>query len=297
MGRPSRLLIALFVLLAALCACSKGGEKTEAKRAPHQGVQYAGKLQVRILPDVPTAAEDLQAVFRGEGNVTYRWEKNGAVLADERGARLSRKLFSRGDRITLIATAGGEEGMASLTIENAPPQITSVSVTPENICRGVDITAVPAGIDADGDPIRYRYRWFINGEELPDDTAVLKGDKFKSGDRVSLKITPSDDYGDGPEYATQAFVIPDALPYFVSTPPATFKDTTYVYDAQAKDPQGGSISYALVSAPPGMTIDGATGRIEWQVAGQSGSYAIEIEARNSKGQAARQKYNLAVTVP
>lgn len=288
--------VALF-LVAALPACSRDEKSPEARRPKQEAVRYAGKLKVGIVPEVPTADEDLQVVFTGSGSPTYRWEKNGQLIDGEQGARLARKMFARGDGITAVIIANGEEGRAALTIQNAPPQVTSVTLTPDNICRGVDITAVPAGSDADGDPIGYRYRWLVNGQELPEDTPVLKGDRFKGGDRISVKATPHDGYGAGREYATQAFTVPAAAPRFVSTPPPAFSGTTYVYDVKAEDPDGDGLRYALLAAPPGMSINTSSGRVEWPVTRQSGNYTIEIEAKNGKGLSTTQKYTLAITVP
>jgi hypothetical protein len=156
---------------------------------------------------------------------------------------------------------------------------------------------VPAGTDADGDPIGYSYRWLVNGQEQPGETPVLKGDRFKCGDRISVKVTPSDGNGTGREYVTQAFTIPGAAPVFVSRPPTTFSGDTYIYEVRAEAPDGDTINYALVAAPPGMTIDSRTGRLEWPVTRQAHNYDIEIEARDSKGASARQKYTLAITIP
>ena len=295
--RTFKSLCALVFLAAGLGSCTRGDKSPAVKGTQHHEVRYAGKLKVGILPEIPTAAEDLQVVFSGGGSVAYRWEKNGQEIEGEKGARLAKKWFSRGDRITAVVTANGEEGRASLTIESAPPQVVSVSVTPENICRGVDITAVPVGSDADGDPVRYSYKWIVNDQEQPGDTPVLRGDRIKCGDRVSVKVTPSDSYGAGREYATQSFVIPSAAPYFVSHPPTTFSGDTYIYEARAEDPDGDAISYALVSPPSGMTINNNTGRLEWQVARQTRNYDVEIEAKDSKGASARQRYTLAITIP
>ena len=293
---PMVFLIVLFIFLVSLSSCSKGEEASAGKQSQHKDEQ-SGKLRVKILPEVSSAADDLQAVFSGGGSVTYRWEKNGQVLEGEQSQRLAKKCFSRGDVIGVVVTSNGEQGRASLTIGNAPSQVTSVSVTPANIRRGVNITAIPAGFDADGDPIRYSFKWVINGQEMPEDSQVLKGDVFKCGDKVSVKVTPYDGYEAGREYATQAFVVPNAPPYFVSDPPVTFNNNVYVYDVKAEDPDGDAISYTLVSAPAGMTINSSTGRIEWQMARQSRDYSMEIEARDSKGSTARQKYSLTVSAP
>jgi len=285
------------VLLAATAGCRDGKNAPAARPAPPAEARYAGKLQVEILPRNATAAEDLQLLYTGREAALYRWEKNGQPISGENGARLSRSRYARGDRITALASVNGEEGRAVLAIGNAAPQVTSVAVGPEHICRGVDIAATPAAVDADGDPLSYSYQWLLNGEALPGDSPTLKGDRFKSGDRVSLKVTPHDQYEAGAVYLTQSFLIPNAAPHFVSAPPETFRGSTYVYLAKARDADGDSISYSLLSAPSGTKIDSSTGRLEWQVSGQSQNYPVEIEARDSRGLTALQKYSLSITIP
>jgi hypothetical protein len=296
MNRSRILLFVSFILIAGLSACSKDEKSPQATLQKRVNLHNFSKLSAKILPEEPTVAEDLQVVFTGSGNVRYRWDKNGQLIEGANGPILTRKLFSRGDRITVRIVTNGQEDSASLTIGNAPPQVTSVAVSPENICRGVDLTAIPQGFDADGDSIRYGFKWLINGQELPEDTPVLKGGRFNSGERISLKVTPSDDQDAGKEYATQAFTVPNCAPYFVTTPPTAFEGNTYSYEARAEDPDGDAIRYSLVSAPPGMTINSSSGRLVWKVARQPGNYDIEIEAKDDKGLATYQKYTLSINI-
>src|SRR4029077_8872216 len=51
-------------------------------------------------------------------------------------------------------------------------------------------------------------------------------------------------------------------PQFTSTPGTEIlAGQTFRYDAAAVDPDGDTLAFSLVSAPPGMTIDAATGAI------------------------------------
>jgi hypothetical protein len=288
------LLPVVLLLLGFLYGGRKVVSGPDAGAPRPAAVRYDGRLALRLLPEVPTVVDDLQVLVSGSAVARFRWEKKGEPLAGEQGARLARHWYSRGDRISVVASANGEEGRASLTVENSLPLISAVSVSPENFCAGVDVTATPAASDADGDPIQYRFSWLVNGKEQPEDSPVLKGDRFKSGDTVSLKITPRDSYGAGRPFATRAFVVPAPGIHFVSTPPTAFSGTTYSYQARAEG--AGSVSYALLSAPPGMTIDPETGRVSWPVPAQPGTYSIAIEAKDGEGHSVRQEYTLAITI-
>jgi hypothetical protein len=289
------------LLSALLAGCSKDsnpaadkavlGEKSHFQR-------HSGSLQVRIIPEQPTSNDDLQAVLTKGGNdLSLRWEKNGQVLEGENSPRLTKSHFAKGDTITVTVTEGSQVGKASVAIANSPPEIRSVRFTPDHICRGVDVTAAPEGIDADGDGIKYECKWIINGEETTEDSLVLTSDRFQKSDTISVAITPFDGDGAGKTYRTQTITVPKAAPRFISTPPATFRGKIYSYNAKAEDPDGESITYSLASAPAGMTIDEKTGRIIWPVReGSAGLHTIEIVAQGSEGAKASQKYSLNITL-
>jgi hypothetical protein len=219
-------------------------------------------------------------------------------MEDETVPLLSRKWFSRGDTISVTVIADGQEATASTVINNSPPVITSVLITPEQLRSGEDITALPQAVDADGDNVSFRYRWRINGNDVPEDSPVLKGNQFKRGDRISLTVTPYDSSGAGEVFNSKEIAVPNAAPAFITTPPKDFSGDTYVYQAVAEDPDGDPITYSLVSPPAGMTIDEKTGVIQWKIGqDQSGNHVIEIVAQDPEGAKISQKYTLAITIP
>jgi hypothetical protein len=294
------LLAGLFVGVTALPGCN--AEKQPAGGAGVSGQlikpqQHSGTLSVKILPESPTSSDDLQAVFNEGGTVAVQWEKNGRVLENEKSPRLAKKQFARGDTVTVTISSGDKEGKATVGIANSFPEVRSVRFTPDYIVRGENVTVVVDGLDADSDEIRFRYRWFVNGEEIFQDTPVLQGDKIKKGDRVSAVITPEDIYGVGKPFKTQLVSVPNASPWFISTPPADFKGNVYSYSAEARDPDGDDVAYSLVTFPVGMMIDRKSGKITWPVSSNSvGSHPVEVEAEDSEGAKASQKYLLKISL-
>jgi hypothetical protein len=296
-----RIFVIAGLLASLLAGCSKEGRSAKAKAVPGGRThiqRHSGSIAVSIIPESPTSGDDLRAVLsEGGNNLIYRWEKNGQILEGENSPRLTKNNFASGDTISVTVKAGNREGNASVTIANSPPEIRSVRFTPDLICKGVDITAVPDGFDADGDEIRYECKWIINGEETTEDSLVLKGNRIKTGDTVSAAITPYDTYDSGKTYRTQTITVPKAAPFFTSVPPSTFRGKIYTYNAVAKEPDGGSISYSLASAPDGMTIDEKTGRVSWPIKeGSAGLNNIEIVAQSSEGGKAVQRYSLNITL-
>lgn len=67
----------------------------------------------------------------------------------------------------------------------------------------------------------------------------------------------------------------------------------YVYDAQAVDIDGGTLTYSLLDAPQGATIDAATGRITLSTG--AGKYDFVVAVDDGQGGEAQQAFTLTVT--
>jgi hypothetical protein len=277
-------------------------QKTPETTAEAQRVtQTAQALAVSILPQDPDARSNLQAFCNcsGRGAVRYQWEQNGSILDGEQDSTLFNKnRFARGDRVTLTVTTDDGSASATVIIKNTPPVVTSVKFEPQVIYRGIDITALPAAIDYDGNMVRFSYTWSVNGEELAEHSATLGGNNIKRGDRVSLAVIPYDDNGEGKPFISKPVTIPNAPPKFISTPPKEFRGEIYSYQAQAEDPDGDPLTYALVSGPPGMNIDPKTGLVTLKITKEhAGTHQIEISAEDPQGLKVSQIYSLTLAVP
>jgi hypothetical protein len=181
---------------------------------------------------------------------------------------------------------------------NRPPKVIAVPFKESRIHRGVDIEVMPEGFDPDGDLVTFRFEWFINGEKLTDfQEPMLAGDRFRKGDRIALRIVPSDGKLDGLPFTGQPFTVPNAPPHFVSSPPMQFQAQAYVYEARADDPDGETLAYRLEAGPAGMTIDAGTGKVTWQIGQeQTGGHTVRIVVRDEEGLKAVQEYTLTIKI-
>jgi hypothetical protein len=87
-------------------------------------------------------------------------------------------------------------------------------------------------------------------------------------------------------------------PPVFTTEPGTeaIVNKTYTYEAHATDPNGEPLSFSLPTAPAGMTVDAATGRLSWTpTAGDLGNRDVTLRVEDGRGGSAQQHYVLAVT--
>ena len=102
---------------------------------------------------------------------------------------------------------------------NSPPVVTEVRVEPANPVSGGTVRAIAKGSDADDDPLKIRYEWYVDDVPVPGDaeTLVLKG--VKRGARVHAKAIPNDGIVDGAWGESPRYLVVNGLPVVKSQVP------------------------------------------------------------------------------
>lgn len=289
-------------LLAGCCALLAlvlgGCEDKPAGKAPAGAASATGPGTLRIIPGEPTSADCLN-VIPAAGVGSYQWYVNDQLLPGMNESRLCNDFFARDDRVTVKAGAGAQKNSATVTIGNSAPQITGIATTPEEWHSGIAVEVVPAAEDVDGDVVELRYQWSINGEVDPFLTeAVLPAERNRRGDRIEVLVTPFDGREEGRVYRSVVQAVTGSAPTIVSKPPARFEALSYEYQVKATDPDNDQLAFSLDTPPAGMTIEPATGRLSWPLAGvPPGKYDVRIVVRDPEGGEDRQEYELTLGTP
>jgi len=148
---------------------------------------------------------------------TYAWTVNGAPSGTSQ--TLDGASFDSGDSIACTATpfdgedSGAGVASASLVIDNTPPSIASVSITPTTAYTDTTLTATPSGwSDADGDAPSYLYEWFTSSTAVATNSATLAGSYFSKGETITVQVTPQDASSSGSPVTSSGVVILNTAP-------------------------------------------------------------------------------------
>ncbi len=290
--------------IAILCICCGSSDSTDSA-APSEN-RPPQIESIAVLPVAPTIEDGLSLAARVQDPdldsvaLDVQWYRNGAP--HQNASRQSTKPFSfeKGDRIYAIAVANdGQETVSrrspEVVIENSPPQVTSLRLSPETALAIDTIRVIAQATDVDGDPIEYRYRWYIDGERLDTEGSELPPGLAKRENRVSVEVAAFDGTDQGPWIASAALRIGNSAPSITTQPAyALNSDGVYDYAVNALDPDGDRpLTYELLQAPSGMRVDSASGIVTWAVPRDAnGAFSIELSVSDPYGARTLQRYSL-----
>lgn len=167
---------------------------------------------VSLTPLVATKASTLtctpSGIFDIDGDsvtVSYAWRINGAIFGGATTSSLGSAFFQRGDAIVCEATptdgfdAGSTTISNVLVIQNSPPTLSSVSISPALPNDASTLSCLPAGLnDLDGDSVTISYAWEVNSALIGATTSSLSPTLSNQGDTVRCIATPFDGLDAGP---------------------------------------------------------------------------------------------------
>jgi hypothetical protein len=224
------------------------------------------------------------------------WYVNGVPVTEVTAPTLDPSYFKKGDEVVAEAVTDPEAGArrsAPVVIAGTPPQMNSGMIDYD--AKTAKIVASASASDADGDPLEYRYAWLRNDAEVAGQTgATLDVSGFKNGDRILARISVHDGESSSSAITTNVVALGSDAPAITSTPPQSAAEGgRYVYQVETThDP--GSLSFELVEAPAGMTID-ENGRIEWSLPqDQEGeqSYPVAVRVSHPSGGETTQHFTI-----
>ncbi|MCU7935406.1 MAG: VCBS repeat-containing protein, partial [Candidatus Thiodiazotropha sp. (ex Dulcina madagascariensis)] len=193
--------------------------------------------------------------------------------------------------------AASQSWQLSVADVNDPPSMISTPVT--SATAGVLYSYDVEAIDPEGDPLTFALDAAPAGMVIDTATGLINWTPAMAQVGLQGVIVRVGDGKGG--FATQSYSVTVSLP--ANTPPSitsiavtnATEGQLYNYDVDATDADGDTLSYSLVTAPAGMTIDGTSGLIAWTpTAAQIGSHPVSVQADDGNGGTATQNYTVIV---
>jgi len=269
-----KLLIIGVSLLLLFSGCKKAPEDKvmpPTKEVSPTTAPVEAPYTIKLSPTSPLRSDQITVELHGISSpekLRYQWVVNDSEIAKANSPVFQSDSVRRGDRIKVRLSVEGENKTYTsdeVIIKNTPPQIQSAKLIPQNPKKGDELRIEARTFDADNDPVNFSYEWFIN--EKPSgktSEAIAINELIKTGDKVSVKITPRDGEAEGIPVTLSSFIA-NSPPNVSPNIAASFNGLVYTSKVIADDPEGNPLTYTLKAGPKGMTIDSKSGVITWEV--------------------------------
>lgn len=181
-------------------------------------------------------------------------------------------------------SSGSSAELAVAEDRGRPPVIEKVSFEPGFPVTGEQLLARVQASDPDGDEIKVRYRWEIDGEAVQESEDSTLNSPLHRGAFIEVAVIASNSSADSGPVKVSVFV-GNASPTLRLAGQSLGGDNTYRATIEAADAEGDPVKFALKTGPPGMNIDPDTGIVQWLVRPEeTGSgYEVQVAARDSEG--------------
>jgi hypothetical protein len=267
-----------------------------------------------IVPSNPSSRTPLSIVYEtsNPGGVpltpTFRWYVDNARVQEGPSNALQPGPYRKGASVYAEValsdqTAGSNALMTpAVVIANGPPEVTMVTLEPENAVAGTMLSATPLGSDPDGDSISCTYQWQVNGNPVgaPVDERTFSTAGLHKKDIVSVMVNYTDGTTKGTPVSSNSIRLQNMSPKITSAPPLGLTSGLYVYQVVAKDPDGDPLTFRLDRFPAGMVIDASSGLIRWELpkgtifTGRN-EIGVAVTANDGDGGTDSQEFTIVIT--
>jgi hypothetical protein len=193
---------------------------------------------------------------------------NGSGISGQTSDVLSSN-FTSGDSVTceVISSDGtldSAAGSSSVTITNRPPEISSVTLSPDPAYANDAITASAIAADLDGDSLSFEYTWSVAGIPVQAGSGnSLDISFYEKNDLVSVSVEAFDqtDFSSPVVESITISNTPPTTPGISISPTAPIEgtdDLVCTVDSASSDIDGDSISYSFSWTVDGTPYSNAT---------------------------------------
>jgi len=281
-ARPALFLAAFLWIIFS--GCGRGGEKqpppphppapvpqatpalpSPAESTPARTAEPRINASLVLAPDNPDAESGVRARLAGiPPEVAVQWKKvswfiNGTGFPGER-ERLPAGMIRRGDRVQAIAEieAGGKTEILTsheITVRNCLPEVLSAALSNMEPKTGQEVRALASGKDADGDPVSFRYRWFLNDKEVEGQSMnALSLEKVPKGTWVHAEVQAFDGISPGSKRFTPKVLVINSPPTVEQVAITRGTGGYFTANLRVRDADGDPVTILAKSLPEGIDL-------------------------------------------
>ena len=239
--------------------------------------------------------------------LSLEWRHGGrTVSSGSKTSIASPDGLAKGEEIEVVVTAtdGRDESApvrVTALVGNQAPLISAIALAPDGeVLPGQEVTAVPQGMDPDGDDLEYEFEWLLNGNAVRGaDGAAFPTAALSRGDRLKARARVSDGEEWSPFAETQELKLANRPPRIAGLPPIQSVGGGIRAQLEAEDPDGDrSFRYRVIEGPRGLSVDPISGQLVWKPEpGTTGTHAVEIAVADSLGAESALRFELDVSTP
>ncbi len=276
-------ILTFLICIFLFSSCSKE-EKTLQTVSP----QKTGLYKIELSPSYVTKNSSITTDVRGAGpsDLSYQWIINGSEIEGAIEKVLQYPYLKKNDsvQVKVFIKDKGELVSDPLIVSNIIPKIQSAKLLPQNPKKGDELKVEVKTFDGDNDYVSLSYEWFVNREPVDETFDVIAIEEpIKRGDKVSVKITPDDGEQEG-QAITLYSIVANSPPKVSPDIKTQFDRLVYTSKIIAEDPEGDPLTYTLVRAPEGMTIDSKSGVITWKLTlKDKGEHEVIVSVNDGHG--------------
>jgi hypothetical protein len=218
-----------------------------------------------LVPEHPDARSEVRARLDGvPTGAPVRWERvswfiNGAEYQGE-GDRLPGGILRRGDLVQAIAelTVDGKRATLmsrELHVRNCPPEVLAATLSDAAPKTGKELRVLVEGGDLDGDPVSFRYRWFLNDKEAEgQSTNALSLEKVGKGTWVHAGVRAFDGTDAGRERFTTKARVANSPPVVEQISITRGEGGYFTANLRVRDADGDPVTIRGTTLPEGVAL-------------------------------------------
>jgi hypothetical protein len=265
-----------------LSGCGKGEERNASipvppasPTSPPSAPLAKARLPANLVlsPDNPDARSGVRAIPAGlPPGAAVRWEKvswfiNGTEFQGE-GALLPPGMIRRGDRVRASAElvmSGERVTLASreVSVRNCLPEVLAADLSETAPKTGQEIRVLVKGRDDDGDPVSFRYRWFLNEREEEGQSMNAHSlEKVPKGTWVHAEVQAFDGIAAGSKRFTSRVRVVNSPPVVEQISIARGEGGRHTANLRVRDADGDPVTILAKTLPEGVALSGTS--LSWQ---------------------------------